>query len=130
MINDKLVLADGTKIALESSQGIGALHVVTECKAAACNIWEKFTKENLKHVVVKNADGETTGNYTDMVLDCIVGTENVDNTVRVIFKLRNKTAEEVLAERVAALETDQQMQDGAISDLGQAVSDVVGGGAR
>lgn len=130
MSKDKLVLADGTEITLESSQGMGALKVSAQDKAAACALWEGFTKENLEQVTVRNAEGETTGTYSDMVLDHIIGRENPDGTVQVTFSLRNKTVEELLTERVAAMEAGQKTQDDAISDLGQAVSDVVEGGTQ
>lgn len=130
MSKDKLVLADGTTITLESSQGIGALNAYAQDKAAACALWKNFTEENLAQVTIKNVAGETTGTYSDMVLDHITGKENPDGTVKVTFSLRNKTAEELLAERVAALEAGQQTQDEAISDLGQAVSDVAEGGIQ
>ncbi len=130
MFNDKLVLADGTEITLESSQGIGALQVKAETKTAACALWEKFTKENLAQTKIKNDLGETTGNYPDMVLDHMIGFEAPDGTVQVTFSLRSKTTEELLTERVALLESGQQTQDDAISDLGQAISDVVEGGTQ
>ena len=137
MNNDKLVLADSTEITLESSQGMGALNVRVADKAAACAIWEGFTKQNLEQVSIKNSQGEITGNYSGMILDHITGVEDPDGTVRITFSLRVKTSEEILMERVAALEAGQQMleagqetQDEAISDLGQAVSDVVEGGQQ
>lgn len=130
MSKDKLVLADGTEIILESSQGIGALNVHAQDKGAACTLWEKFTGENLDSVVIRNAEGETTGTYSDMVLDHITGKENPDGTVKITFSLRSKTTEELLTERVSALEAGQQTQDEAIGDLGQAMSDVVEGGTQ
>ena len=130
MSKDKLVLADSTEITLESSQGIGALNVKVQDKDAACALWERFTKENLEQVSVKNAAGETTGNYSNMVLCHITGMDNEDGTVQITFSLRARTTEELLVERVAALEAGQQTQDEAISDLGQAVSDVAEGGQQ
>lgn len=130
MGKDKLVLADGTEITLESSQGIGALNVNAQDKDAACVLWNKFTKASLEQVTVKNSQGEITGNYSRMILDHITGTDNPDGTVQITFSLRSKTAEELLTERVALLEAGQQTQDEAISDLGQAVSDVVEGGQQ
>lgn len=128
MKNDKLVLADGTEITLETSQGIGALTVKAENKSAACELWEGFTKENLKNVTIKNAEGLTSGKYQDMVLDHVTGSDNADGTVHIVFSLRNKTIEETLSERVESLEAGQQTQDAAIGDLGQTVSDIVEGG--
>ncbi len=128
MNNDKLVLKDGTEITLESSQGMGALHVQVENVNTACALWEKFTKENLRHVTVRNAEGVTVGNYQDMVLDHVEGRDNSDGTVQVTFSLRSKTTEEILTERIAELESGQRTQDEAIGDLGQAVSDIAEGG--
>lgn len=130
MDHDKLVLRDGTEIILESSQGIGALHVIVESKSAACALWEDFTKDNLAEVTVKNSVGETTGVYKDMVLDHITGTDNQDGTVGIMFSLREKSGQEILEERIAALEEGQQIQDAGIGDLGQAISDMMEGGVQ
>lgn len=124
MKKDKLVLADNTTIELETSQGISALSCNVENKDAACGLWKKFTQDNLKDVTIKNADDMTIGKYTDMVLDHVTGADNADGTVQVTFSLREKSVEELLTERVEALESGQQTQDEAIGDLGQAVSDM------
>lgn len=126
MGKDKLVLADNTTIELETTQGIGALTVNAESKAVACALWEKFTPSNLEQISIKNSDGLIVGKYQNMVLDHVTGTDN-NGIVQVTFSLRNKTAEEILTERVDALEAGQQTQDGAIEDLGQAVSDMAEG---
>ncbi len=129
MGKDKIVLASGTEIQLVSSMGIEALQIIADSKAAACKIWEEFTKENLAQITVKNADDITVGNYEDLVLDHVTGVENSDDTVSMTFSLRKKTNEEILLEKVALLEAGQQTQDEAIGDLGQAVSDIAEGGA-
>lgn len=130
MDKDRLVLADGTKIELESSQGVAALHVSAESRAAVAELWERFTKENLKQVQIKNADGNATGKYEDMVLDHIRGVDNPDGTVQVTFCLCSRPMEEILLEKISALEAGQQTQDAAIGDLGQAVSDIAEGGTQ
>ncbi len=130
MNDDKLVLADGTEITLEHSQGMGTLNVRTEDRAAACELWKKFTKENLEQVSIKNAVGETTGSYSGMVLDHMTARDDEDGTVQITFSLRSKTREEILMERIAALEAGQQTQDEAIGDLGQTVSDMAEGGQQ
>ncbi len=129
MNEDTIVLKDGTEIPLSSSQGIGSLHVSAGSKATACSIWEGFNKDNLAEVSIKNGEGLTVGTYKDMVLDHIIATENKDGTVEIIFCLRSKTENEILMEKIAALESGQQTQDEAIGDLGQAVSDIAEGGA-
>lgn len=131
MNNDKIVLNDGTEITLESSYGMSALYVNAADHAAACTLWDKFTKANLQTVTVKTSDGATMWNYSNMVLDHVKCKDLEDGTVQMMFSLRSKTAEEILTERVAALEAGQQTQDEAIGDLGQAVSDIiVEGGAQ
>ncbi len=124
MGNDKLVLLDGTEIAIISSEGIEKVHVTVESIGAACSLWEKLTQENLKQVTIKTADDEVVGEYPDMVLDHIEGKENKDGTIQVTLSLRRKTREEILEERIAVLEAGQRTQDEAIGDLGQAVSDM------
>lgn len=130
MGKDKLVLTDGTEIELETSLGISALTVNVENKDAACAMWKKFTPDNLKDVTIKNADRLVIGKYPDMVLSHVTGTDNTDGTVQITFSLREKSVEELLAERVAALEEGQQTQDEAIGDLGQAVSDMAEGSEK
>ena len=78
-----------------------------------------------------------TGTYTDMLLDHVTGTDKADGTALLTVNLREKTNEEILQEKVAALEAElaelkagQGTQDEAISDLGQAVSDITGGGEQ
>lgn len=130
MSNDKLVLKDSTEITLESSQGIGALHVLAAGKQAACTLWGKLTKENLSQVSIKNSSGLTVGNYSDLVLDHVEGREKEDGTVEMTFCLREKSTEEVLEERVTSLEEGYEVHTGAIDDIGQAVSDLMEGGAQ
>lgn len=130
MNNDKLVLKDGTEITLETSRGMNALCVNVTDKAAACTLWGKFSKENLTQISVKNSEGVIVGSYQDMVLDHIEGRDNEDGTVQMTFSLRGKTTEEILTERIIALESGQQTQDEAIGDLGQAVSDIAEGGMQ
>ena len=85
MNNDKLVLKDCTEITLQSSQGMNALRVNVADKAAACVLWEKFSKENVKQITVKNSEGVTVGSYQDMVLDHVEGRDNSDGTVQMTF---------------------------------------------
>lgn len=127
MGKDKLVFTDGTEIMLETSQGISALTVNVESIDAACDLWKQFTIGNLEDVTIKNSDGLVIGKYPNMVLSNVTGVNNADGTVQITFSLREKSVEELLTERVAALEEGQQTQDEAIGDLGKAVSDMAEG---
>ena len=130
MNNDKVVLKDGTEITLEQSSGISALYVNVEDHTAACALWGKFSKANLQTVTVKTAEDITVGSYSNLVLDRVEGRDLEDGTVQMMFSLRSKTTEEILTERIAALEAGQKTQDSAIDDLGQAVSDIAEGGTQ
>lgn len=135
MDNDKLVLADGTEITLEDSQGIGTLVIGAESRSAAGAVWAQLTADNLAEISIKNAAGAVTGTYTDMLLDHVTGTDKADGTALLTISLREKTENEILKDRVADLEAElaelkagQGTQDEAISDLGQVVSDIAQGG--
>ncbi len=137
MDKEKLVLADGTEIALEDSQGVGTLVIGAESRSAAGAVWAQLTPDNLAEISIKNAAGAVTGTYTGMLLDHVTGTDKADGTALLTVSLREKTANEILQNRVAELEEElatlkagQGTQDEAISDLGQAVSDIAGGGAQ
>ena len=135
MDKDKLVLCDGTEITLEGSQGIGTLLIGATSRSVAGTIWEQLTPDNLAEIAIVDPSGEVTATYTNMMLDHVTGTDQVDGTALLTVTLRKKTNEEILQDRVAVLETElielkagQGTQDEAISDLGQAVSDIVQGG--
>jgi hypothetical protein len=137
MDKDKLVLTDGTEITLEGSQGIGTLLIGTESRSAAGSVWEQLTPDNLAEIAIVNVAGEVTGTYKNILLDHVTGTDQADGTALLTVSLREKTNEEILQDKVAALEAElaelkagQGTQDEAISDLGQAVSDIAGGGEQ
>lgn len=122
---DTLVLADGTEITLEGeSYGMNDLCVHVQTKSEAAVLWEKLTPENLKEVQIIDTDGTATGRYEDMILDHLTGRNEKDGTVKLILCIREKTYAEKLEERIAQIEADQQTHTAAISDLGQAVSDM------
>lgn len=135
MDKDKLVLADGTEITLEGSQGIGVLLFSAESRGVAGSIWEQMTPDNLKTISIKNVAGETTGSYENMILDHVLGKDSEDGTALLTVYLREKSNEEVLQDRISALEAElealkagQETQNEAIGDLGQTVSDMTQGG--
>lgn len=130
MINDKLVLKDGTEIILESSRGMSELNIHSASKGAACELWEKITKDNLKQVLVKNSDGVTVGMYQDMILDHVTGVDKENGAIRFTLSLRSKTTEELLIEKITSMESELQIHSEAIGDAAQAISDIVEGGGQ
>lgn len=128
---DTLVLADGTEIMIEEgSIGMNALCVHVRTKSEAASLWEKLTPGNLKAVQIKDADGTVTGRYEDMLLDHLTGKDKKAGTVEITLCIREKTYAEKLEDRIARIEADQQTHGEAISDLGQAVSDMASEGGE
>lgn len=120
-MKDKLTLKDGTIIELEAGASLAALQVKATDRAAMGATWAQLTPENLAEVQVQTGDGLTVGNYTDLVLVSETSIVATDGSVLTTYNLREKTAEE---KRLDALETGQEVQDGAITEL----ADIVAGG--
>lgn len=124
MDKDTMVLKDGTVMELETGASLGSIGVVSSSRAAMAEKWDKLTETNLSEVQIKNGAGLTVGRYTDLVLVSETSAVQEDGTVRTSFCLREKDRME---KRMDAMEESQTVQDAGISDLGQAVSDIMGG---
>lgn len=84
-------------------------------------------KDNLK-TVQYITDAEITGNYEDLRLVSPLFKSidfDTENKVVAVISMREKTE---LEKRIEALENGQEVQDGAISDLGDIVSTIAEGG--
>lgn len=130
MNKDKMILKDYTEIELEAGASLGALQVASADRAEMLAKWELMTQDNLSQVQVKNGDGLTVGTYTSLVLVSETSVVGSDGSVLTTYAMREKTAEE---RRLDALEEGQQVQDGAIEDLGAVASALAGqmeGGAQ
>ena len=125
-MKDTMILRDGTVIELEAGASLGDIRVMAADRADMAATWAKLTPENLAVVQVKNGAGLVAGNYTDLVLDAETSTPAADGTVLTSYHLRPKTDLERLTERVGAVESGQEVQDGAINDLGTAVGEIAG----
>ena len=102
-MKDILVLADGTKIALESGASLGSMKAVFADKASMVETWDKFTDENLKTVQITDGNGAVLAEYTDLVLVSVTSTEKEDGTILTTFALREKSEVELLKEETAML---------------------------
>lgn len=120
-MKDNLILTDGTIIELEAGASLVNLTVICEDKSAMVATWDSLTPANLASVSVQTGDGLTIGNYTDLVLMTpnLTATELADGTVKMTFGLREKTEIEL---RLDNVEAGQEVQDGALADLGAATS--------
>lgn len=127
MSKDKLILKDGTTIELESGSSLDAIKAATENRETMLKQWEMLTPENLKEVKAQNGDGLTIGIYKELVLLSETSVVASDGSVLTTYSLRKKTDTE---RRLEALEAGQEIQNGAISDLGSvtsAIAEQIGG---
>ena len=128
MSKDKLILKDGTTIELESGSSLDAIKAATKNRETMLKQWEMLTPENLKEVKAQNGDGLTIGIYKELVLLSETSVVASDGSVLTTYSLRKKTDTE---RRLEALEAGQEIQNGAISDLGSvtsAIAEQIGGG--
>ncbi len=121
-MKDKLILNNQTQIEIESASSLSDIRVVFDTKDDMVSVWNILTEENLKSVQVQNSDGVIVANYESLILESETSKVHADETILTSFHLREKTEVEFLRERVEQLENGQEVQDGAISDLGEAVS--------
>lgn len=121
-MKDKLILKNQAEIEIESASSLSDIRVLSSSKEEMLSTWDVLTEENLKEVQIQNGDGVTVGNYEKLVLTSETSMVQEDGAVLTSFHLREKTEVELLRERVEQLENGQDVQDGAIADLGEAVS--------
>ncbi len=117
-MKDKIILSNNYEIEIESGASMSDIRIISDTKYDMISAWDMLTQENLSSVSVVNGDGLTVGNYSDLVLVSETSAEK-DGKIETSFNLREKTDME---KRLDALENGQEVQDGAISDLGAAVS--------
>ena len=128
MSKDKLILNNGTSIELEAGASLDALQVASGSREEMLSQWKMMNAENLKKVTIQNGAGLTIGTYDSLVLVSETSVVLADGSILTTYSLREKTEEE---KRLDALETRQEVQNGAISDLGMATSIIaeqIGGG--
>lgn len=128
MSKDKLILNNGTSIELEAGASLDALQVASGSREEMLSQWKMMNAENLKKVTIQNGAGLTVGTYDSLVLVSETSVVLADGSILTTYSLREKTGEE---KRLDALEAGQEVQNGAISDLGMATSTIaeqIGGG--
>ena len=123
---DHMKLSDGTQFLVEDGASFDHIEHIAENEAAALAVGAAFTPANLIHVEFStDPEDEPHGIYENLALiEPPTRQDTDDGKVLVTIRLREKTDLEL---RVDALEESQATQDGAIEDLGLAVSDIVEG---
>lgn len=122
---DYIKLTDGTQLTIEEGASLERIIHISGTEADATAVCKAITPANLDHVEFYNAGAEEPyGVYDHLILKTPVTRHDEAGTVVVTISLREKTELEL---RVDALEESQATQDGAIEDLGQALSDMAEG---
>lgn len=124
---DKIILKNKNEIEVVQMPSIGSITVNLSDVAALQSLKDSLTEDNLTEVKTTNEAGLTVGNYEDLILNPDWTVRWTEDGIRATFGLREMTETE---RRLSELEAGQQVQDGAISDLGSAVSDIAEGGAE
>lgn len=122
---DYIKFSDGTQVTIEDGASLDRIIHTAATEAAATAVCAAITAGNLSHVEFYNEGAEQPyGVYDDLAVNAPPTRHDEENSVIVTISLREKTD---LEKRVDALEGSQEVQDGAIEDLGLAVSDLVEG---
>ena len=124
---DKIILKNKNEIEVVQMPSIGSVTVQLENVSALQSLKDSLTEDNLSEVKTTNEAGITVGSYEDLILNPDWTVRWTEDGIRATFGLREMTEME---RRLSELEAGQQVQDGAISDLGSAVSDITEGGAE
>ena len=127
---EKLVLTDNTELEIMDGASLDYIRIQTDNFAALDQIAGALKKEgNLAKVQFKTAD-EVTGEYEDLYMERPMFQEadmTPDGNVVSVIAFREKTE---LEKRVDAIERGQEIQNGALEDLGQVVSEIAEGGEK
>ena len=126
---EKIILTDNTEIEIKAGASLGAITATATDFTALGVIATALTAPgNMDSVKLKTGD-TITGEYADMKLESPLfrTVDIIDGRVEATFAIRDKTEVE---KRLDALEIGQEVQDGAITDLGDVVSTMSEGGAQ
>lgn len=127
---DKIILKNGTIIEIEESSNGGSFRKIFSDPQEYLTTLAMLTPDNLSAYQVQNSDGRVCSNPVNK--ECL--TQNVtalwtdEGTLSGLDVTFNITAVDMLKKAVKDLQAGQQTQDGAIADMGEAVSKLAEGG--
>lgn len=121
---DKLKFVDGTIIDIEEGATLSEVTHIASNEANALYVCGKVTAENVASLQFLHGEA-VTGDYQNVIIAAPTTREDGEGeTVIVRMHFREKTDLEL---RVDALEESQEVQDGAIEDIGAVLSDMAEG---
>lgn len=129
---DKIILKNEDIIEIEESSNGGSFRKIFTDTQEYLTTLEKLTQDNLSAYKVQNSEGLTCANPVNK--ECL--TQNVtalwsaDGILAGLDVTFNITDVDMLAKAVRDLQAGQQTQDGAISDLGEAVGKIAEGSVQ
>lgn len=116
----KLILSNETEIEVK---GGSTLFDVQVDSFQYEYVWSQLTPENMTLVKLTTENGDLIDQRENLVVDSEQSTRE-KGEIRCHFYLREKTEVELLREEVARLKETSIVHDGAIMDLGEAVSEL------
>lgn len=121
---DKLKFVDGTIFEIEDGASLGDVVHIAPNEPDALFICGEVTPKNVEHLEFLHND-VAVGIYDNIAIAAPTTRENGEGeTVIVRMHFREKDPIEL---RLDALEESQEIQDGAIEDIGAALSDIAEG---
>lgn len=122
---DYIKLTDGTQFTIEDGASLERITHISATEADAVAVCAAVTAENIAHVEFYNEGAEQPyGVFDDLTLNAPPTRHDEDGAVVVTISLREKTD---IEKRLDALEESQEVQDGAIEDIGAVLSDMAEG---
>ena len=121
---DKVKFVDGTIIEIEEGASLGEVTHIAINEANAMYVCGKVVPGNVEHLEFFHGE-LLTGEYDNVIIAAPTTREDgEEGAVIVRMHFREKTDLEL---RVDALEESQEIQDGAIEDIGTVLSDLAEG---
>lgn len=122
---DYIKLTDGTQVTIEDGASLDHIIHISATEADATAVCTAVTAENIAHMEFYNEGAEQPyGVYDDLALNAPLTRHDENGAVVVTISLREKTD---IEKRLDALEESQEIQDGAIEDIGMVLSDIAEG---
>lgn len=120
---DKLKFVDGTLVDIEDGATLSEVTHIASNEANAMYVCNKVTAENVEHLEFLHGE-LITGSYDHVIIAAPTTREDGEGEQVVVrMHFREKTDVEL---RLDALEEGQDIQDGAIEDIGMVLSDMTG----
>lgn len=128
---EKIVLKDGTEIEIENGASQNCIQVMLTDLDGFAELHAKFTENNLESYQIKNADGLICARLENKYLDETV-VKKRDDGYLISFNLDDVDMVQKqlasLTDEMYGVKAGQEIQDGAIADLGDAVGKMMEGG--